>query len=145
MDAFYGDEQYEDQDAGLVDEEALELQAELARVNYLAAEATRRVGVQLTPSDPEFESVKWRSASADRFLDSYLAALNAKAARLGIERRVDIAEPGDESKPAKPAKPTVKSLRQAYEAEMRKLNEIGAGTDERLLLRQKYRRQGLDI
>lgn len=140
--------------------EALEFEAKIATVNALAAELARKAGFKLQPTDPEFGSVRWRAGSAELFLESYLNALNAKAARLGrdgveiklpsageAQRPSASASAGSGQRSGKRAQQAVQgaNLMSEYRKAMDQLLRVGASSDEKIKLRQEFRRKGLNI
>jgi len=125
----------------------IELEAQVARVNYMKTEADRRFGTRILTTDPEFKSVRWRSPDPETFLESYLNALSKKAARLGItpKQPAPKAQPAQQRQQGQPKAQPKQALEREYRQAMDQLLRVGASADQKIALRQQFRRRGLDI
>ena len=88
-------------------------------INARAAEIAAESGVDISPDDPEWDSVRWRTKDPAAFLADWKKAHEAKAQRT-----------------------TQTSLMRAYKKEVEKLHP---GSEAVHQTRQKYRSKGLKI
>ncbi|MDI6696838.1 MAG: hypothetical protein QME21_17455 [Anaerolineales bacterium] len=132
------------------EDELSEIETEhlVAKINYQKVLADKLYGTRILTTDPEFKSVRWRSPDGEAFLESYLNALNRKAQRLGITPKQPAPQARQGQPKAQQGQPQAQpkqSLERAYRQEMDQLLRIGASADQKIALRQQYRRRGLDI
>lgn len=109
----------------------------VAYVNRKARAIQDKAGVQMEQGDPEYRSIRFDSPDPDEFIDSWTAAVTAKAARLSLQQNVS---PAARAPMVGGGAPAGGDLLTEYN---RRKQGLRPGSEEMLQLRREMQRKGL--